>query len=93
MTQSVPSRMALATSVASARVGWGSVMESSICVAVITALFWSWHRHDPLLDHGDLLGGKLHAQVTAGDHDPVGRTISSILAPFPVLDLGDDEGY
>ena len=39
MTQSVPSRMALATSVASARVGRRlAVMESSICVAVMTGL-------------------------------------------------------
>ena len=39
MTQSVPSRMALATSVASARVGLRLVvMDSSICVAVITGL-------------------------------------------------------
>ena len=36
--------MALATSVASARVGRGLwIMESSIWVAVITVLFWSWH--------------------------------------------------
>ena len=39
MTQSVPSRTALATSVASARVGLGLVIiESSICVAVTTGL-------------------------------------------------------
>ena len=37
MTQSVPSRTAFATSVASARVGLGAaIMESSICVAVMT---------------------------------------------------------
>ena len=39
MTQSVPSRIALATSVASARVGRRLVvMDSSICVAVMTGL-------------------------------------------------------
>ena len=39
ITQSVPSRIALATSVASARVGRGfSVMDSSIWVAVMTGL-------------------------------------------------------
>mmetsp|Transcript_95495 Transcript_95495/g.269912 ORF Transcript_95495/g.269912 Transcript_95495/m.269912 type:complete len:237 (+) Transcript_95495:502-1212(+) len=39
MTQSVPSRTALATSLASARVGLGDLfMDSSICVAVITNL-------------------------------------------------------
>ncbi|KAJ0825479.1 hypothetical protein HanRHA438_Chr17g0803661 [Helianthus annuus] len=37
MTQSVPSRTAFATSVASARVGRGDlIMDSSICVAVTT---------------------------------------------------------
>jgi len=39
MTQSVPSRMALATSVDSARVGSRlAVIDSSICVAVMTGL-------------------------------------------------------
>ncbi len=39
MTQSVPSRTALATSVTSARVGRGlRIMESSIWVAVMTGL-------------------------------------------------------
>ena len=39
MTQSVPSSTALATSVASARVGRGFlIIDSSICVAVITGL-------------------------------------------------------
>ena len=45
ITASVPSRMALATSLASARVGLGlSVMLSSIWVAVITRalLRWPW---------------------------------------------------
>ena len=41
MTASVPSRIALATSDASARVGRGAwIMDSSICVAVITGLPW-----------------------------------------------------
>ena len=40
MTASEPSKMAFATSVASARVGRGLwIIESSICVAVMTALF------------------------------------------------------
>ena len=39
MTAAVPSRIALATSEASARVGSGaSIIDSSICVAVITGL-------------------------------------------------------
>ena len=39
MTASVPSKMALATSLASARVGRGfSIIDSSIWVAVITGL-------------------------------------------------------
>mmetsp|Transcript_36070 Transcript_36070/g.60795 ORF Transcript_36070/g.60795 Transcript_36070/m.60795 type:complete len:203 (+) Transcript_36070:698-1306(+) len=45
MTQSVPSSTALATSVASARVGRGfMVMDSSICVAVITGLPFTLQR-------------------------------------------------
>ena len=45
MTQSVPSRTALATSVASARVGRGApVMDSSIWVAVMTNLPASLQR-------------------------------------------------
>ena len=52
MTASVPSRMALATSEASARVGRGfSIMLSSIWVAVITALARGvGHLDDPLLE-------------------------------------------
>ncbi len=43
MTQSVPSRMAFATSEVSARVGWGfSIMLSSIWVAVITGVSAQW---------------------------------------------------
>ena len=45
MTASVPSKMALATSVTSARVGDGfSTMELSICVAVMTGLPMRLHR-------------------------------------------------
>mmetsp|Transcript_8732 Transcript_8732/g.24409 ORF Transcript_8732/g.24409 Transcript_8732/m.24409 type:complete len:222 (-) Transcript_8732:564-1229(-) len=44
ITQSVPSSTALATSLASARVGRGKlVMDSSICVAVITGFPWRLH--------------------------------------------------
>src|SRR3989339_631397 len=50
MTASVPSYTALATSDASARVGVGcSVIDSSICVAVITILFClAAHDHDAI---------------------------------------------
>ena len=45
ITASVPSKMALATSLASARVGRGfSIIDSSICVAVITGLRHSAER-------------------------------------------------
>ena len=44
ITASVPSKIALATSVASARVGRGlRIIESSICVAVMTGFRCSWH--------------------------------------------------
>mmetsp|Transcript_8267 Transcript_8267/g.22812 ORF Transcript_8267/g.22812 Transcript_8267/m.22812 type:complete len:219 (+) Transcript_8267:600-1256(+) len=44
MTQSVPSNTALATSLASARVGRGAlIMDSNICVAVITGLPFMLH--------------------------------------------------
>ena len=44
MIASVPSKMAFATSLASARVGRGfKIMLSSICVAVMTGLPASWH--------------------------------------------------
>ena len=56
MTQSVPSRTALATSVDSARVGRRlSVMDSSICVAVMTGFPSLFAPVDkPLLNEGDL---------------------------------------
>ena len=45
MRQSVPSYTALATSATSARVGRGArIIESSICVAVMTGVLRSLHR-------------------------------------------------
>ena len=76
MTQSVPSRMALATSVASARVGQaagGHGFEHLsggdhrlACVGLAMAhetRFWG---------HCDLFDGHFDAQIAAGDHDAVG---------------------
>lgn len=154
ITQSVPSSTALATSVASARVGRGFfTMLSSICVAVMTGLpdcrhpvgilssllvcpdrahckfDDNYHLHVclslpgltmvskvggvharcrntsdtelpdlvALLDHHllrqeDLLGGDLHAQVAAGNHDGVAllQDLVKVLDALLVLHLADD---
>ena len=75
ITASVPSRMALATSVASARVGMRLVtIDSSICVAVMTGLPGEVRPRDQgLLGDGDALDGHLDAEVAARHHHAVGR--------------------
>ncbi len=75
MTQSVPSRMAFATSVDSARVGrLFSVIDSSIWVAVITGfpniLALS---HELLLDNGDLFNWYFNTEVPTGNHYAIGN--------------------
>jgi hypothetical protein len=51
MTQSEPSNTALATSVASARVGRGFwIIDSSICVAVMTGLPTTWKEDGELVE-------------------------------------------
>ena len=89
----MPSKIALATSLTSARVGVGlRCIESSICVAVITGLpFMTVVADDLLLDDRHLLQRQLHAEIAARHHDAVGlrddlvevrarRTALSILA-------------
>ena len=94
MTQSVPSRTALATSVASARVGRGApVMDSSIWVAVIRVVAGAVAALDhALLREEDLLEVDLHAEVTARDHDAVGLAddVVVVVEALHVLNLGDD---
>ena len=74
ITASVPSRIALATSVTSARVGREeATIESSICVAVIDrAGQRAGERDDLLLDDRHLLDRQLDAEVAARDHHAVG---------------------
>ena len=74
MTQSVPSRMALATSVDSARVGRRlETMDSSIWVAVMTGLPAMFALKDQLfLNYRDLLDRHFNPEVAAGHHDAVG---------------------
>ena len=74
ITADVPSRIALAMSVASARVGSGcSIIDSSIWVAVITSLPWAPARR---ITSFWISGTRVHAgfdaQVAARDHDAVG---------------------
>jgi hypothetical protein len=50
--------------------------------------------HDLFLNHSDLLDGQFHAEVSPGNHQPVGRGDDALhvlegLRPF---DLGDDKG-
>ena len=75
ITASVPSRIAFATSEASARVGRGAwTIDSSIWVAVMTGLPWMFGLADqPLLGERHLLEGQLDTQVAPGHHDGVGR--------------------
>src|SRR5437588_318725 len=88
MTASVPSKMALATSLASARVGRGfSIIDSSICVAVITGLRlfpFGGYGDVSLVSSDDLLGG-LHVGGGADKGEghgvnPMGESELKILA-------------
>ena len=95
ITASVPSRIALATSVASARVGRLELtIDSSICVAVITGSAEHVGAADEvLLHHRDPLDRDLDAEVAARDHDAVGgvEDLVEALEGAGALDLGDDE--
>ena len=75
MTASVPSKMALATSLASARVGRGfSVMDSSICVAVMTGLRKSSARRMTYFwMSGTFSGGNFDAEIAARHHHAIRR--------------------
>ena len=92
ITASVPSRIALATSVTSARVGREeATIESSICVAVITGRARAPDERDDLLLHDrDLLDLHLDAEVAAGDHHAVGGAHDLLRARdrLRLLDLG-----
>ena len=93
ITAEVPSRMALATSEASARVGSGaSIIDSSICVAVITVLpGLAAHADHALLQHRHLGGADLDAEVAARHHQRVGHGHDrlELLDGLELLDLGD----
>ena len=81
ITASVPSRIAFATSVTSARVGRGEeIIDSSICVAVTTGFEARFARCDHIfLRQRHLFERDLDAEVAARDHDAVGRgTMSSM---------------
>ena len=71
---SVPSKTALATSLTSARVGSGaSIIDSSICVAVITGVAdLDAVADDLLLQVRHVLQRAVDAEVAAGDHHRVG---------------------
>jgi hypothetical protein len=95
ITASVPSRIAFATSLASARVGRGcSIIDSSICVAVITGRPRPLARGDDLLlRERHALVRQLDAQVAARDHHGVGgaEDLVDVLERLVLLDLRDDE--
>ena len=90
-----PSNTALATSLASARVGDGrDTIDSSIWVAVITGTA----ARDALLDDlllqvGQLLDAALAAEVAAGHHDRPGGVddAGQVLHRGPGLDLGHQQ--
>ena len=94
MSADVPSRIALATSLASARVGSGFVIiDSSICVAVIAGFpCSSGAEDDPLLDERHGRRADLDPEVAARDHDRVGGAHDRVqlLERLGLLDLGDD---
>ena len=80
MTQSVPRRSRVDTSV-TARVGRAfRIMESSICVAVITGLPASLHLRISIFWAKGTSSG-FHAQVAPGDHDAVSRLDDIINVP------------
>ena len=94
ITASAPSRIALATSETSARVGVGlEIIDSSIWVATMTGLALSralsmiffWRNGTSSRRH-------LHAEVAAGHHEAVERRdhLVEVLDRLGLLDLGDD---
>ena len=93
-TASARSKIALATSLASARVGRGAVViESSICVATTTGLPAAARLgDDAALQDGHLLRRRLDAEIAARDHDRVGAAMIGveIRDRLVLLDLGDD---
>ena len=96
ITAAVPSRIAFATSEASARVGSGRlIIDSSICVAVITGLPASRpSRMIRFCASGTPRGADLDAQVAARHHHPVGHLDDrvEVLDRLGLLDLGDHAG-
>ncbi len=96
MQASPPSRIALATSVTSARVGPARVLHA------VEHLRGHDHRLLVLVAHGDdgLLHDRhlghvdFHAQVAAGHHDAVGRRddLFQLVEGFLLFDLGDHFG-
>merc|ERR1719192_1101072 len=95
ITQSAPSKMAFATSLASALVGLGFfTMDSNIWVAQMTGIAKPVALRDHLLlGDEDLLSGDLNSHVASGHHaalpllDDLGKVLDSLL----VLDLGDNQ--
>ncbi len=90
---SVPSKIAFATSLTSARVGLAaSTMLCSICVATIAGLPATAPLDQVLLDQRH--AGQIHldAQVAAGDHQAVrlGDDLVDLIDRLRLLDLGDD---
>ena len=92
----MPSNTALATSLTSARVGDGaSIIDSSICVAVITGQAdLDAVADDPLLQVRHVLQRAVDAEVAAGDHHRVGGLgdRGQLGERRAGLDLGDDAG-
>ena len=95
ITASVPSMIAFATSLASARVGRGfSIIDSSICVAVMTGRpMMIRELDDLLLRNRHFLERELDAEVAARHHHAVGRAHDAldVLQRRVLLDLRDDE--
>ena len=93
MTPSAPSMTALATSVASARVGRGlETMLSSICVATIAIRPGGVRRpHQLLLLEGQAFERDLDPEIPLGDHDPIrlGQDVVDMRQGLRALDLRD----
>ena len=96
ITASVPSNTALATSLTSARVGDGAVIiDSSICVAVITGVAGlDAVPDDALLQVGDVLDRAVDAEIAPCHHDRVrgDDDVAQVVDRGVGLDLGDELG-
>src|SRR5688572_8009609 len=93
ITASVPSSTALATSETSARVGTGAwIIDSIICVAVITTLLRVRLVDDGLLQTGDGRVTHLHREIAARHHEHVRGfdDLHEVLDGFVAFDLGAD---